>query len=360
MNNSLNLVSQEIVKCLTSSLIFTCQNSLIYKYEPSSNFYDHKEISNDIYDFVVDSLVNLPAIFKYKDDKKIEISENILNKKFEYSKIIFDYYIAYFNLEFIKNVFYSDSYVEQLEKSLKNKIIDINKYIRVNSKNEFTDYLPYLLSKIDVTEFHKIASTISHEFNRFSFEQINEIYNYNKAYYTPDRLTEQYNGFLGEKFALQTIFETTNIQAPESNEKIIKVLDETEREVMDVIADLTLLYECLNDLNILITFITDESIIFENQLMIKDIFYTFKDVIQTDDSPFIDQLFELIDQAIENITDDSIENTDKILELLDANKELDETTEKLVYMLSVLKTAYSEDIFDYFVSKNFFDAIIEQ
>lgn len=358
MDNSLHIISEEVVKNLTASLVFSCQNILIYKYESSINFYDHKDISNDIYNFVVENLTTLPNVFKYDDDKKFKIIEDILNKKFEYSKVIFDYYITYFNLEFIKKVFYSDEYTNQLEKNLKNKIIDINKHIRTNSKNEFIDYLPYLLSQIDVDDFNKIASTISHEFDRFSFEQIKDIFDYNKAYYTQDKLETLYTNFIGEKFNLPIIFETKKIKVPDSNKKFVKILDDTEKEVMDVISDLTLLYECLNDLNILVTFVTDEAILFDEQLIIKDIYYTFKDVIKNDDYIFVEELFALLEQATENIIDESSNNTDEILEIVKNEENLDETTKKLLYMLNVLEEMYAEDVFDFFVSEYFFDKTI--
>ncbi len=357
MNNSINIISSEIRKYLTSSLVFTCHNCMVYKYEGSESFYEHKEISNEIHDFIVDTVTNLSEIFKYQDEDKIKLSNKILEKKFKYSEVIFDYYLAYFNLEFIKKVYFSDKYIKLLEKDVKNKVHDINKHIREHSQNTFVDYMPYFLQQVTDVEFNKVASTISHEFDRFTFEQIQNIFKYDQVYFNKSRLDKIYNGYIGEKFALSTVFAEQIFLAPESSEKIEKVMGETERDIMDVISDLTLLYECLNDLNILVTFITDEAILFEDQLTIKDIFYTFKATIKTEDDLFVDQLFELLDRTIEQITDEDVDNTKEILKILNSEKELDEDTEKLLYILNILKTVYSEDIFDYFVSDYFFEQV---
>ncbi len=355
MNNSNNVLSEEIRKYLTSSLIFTCQNCMIYKYESSENFYEHKETSNKIYDFITSTLCNLIDIFKYEEEKKVAISEQILENKLEYSKIIFDYYLNYFNLEFIKKVYYASKYVNQLEAALKSKIIDINNHIRKNSNNIFVDYMPYLLDKLDASEFHKLASTISHEFDRFTFDHIQSIFGYDRVYFSKEHLEKIYTGYQNEKFALSTIFQDDVVKAPESTEKIEKVISETQREVMDVISDLTLLYECLNDLNILITFVTDEAILFENQLIVKDIYFTFKSTINEDENLFIDQLFELLDNAIEKITDEDSDRTPELIKIINSAIDLDKDSEKLIYILNILKTVYSEDIFDYFVSQFFFE-----
>ncbi len=357
MNNSINIISNEIRKYLTSSLVFTCHNCMVYKYEGSENFYEHKDVSNEIYDFIVDTMINLSEIFKYDDDRKIELSNKILDKKFKYSEVIFDYYLAYFNLEFIKKVYFADKYIKLLEKDVKDKVLNINRHIREHSDNIFVDYMPYFLQQVTDVEFNKIASTISHEFDRFTFEQIQNIFKYDKVYFDKKHLDKIYNGYLGERFALSTVCSDQSLLAPESSEKVEKVMSETERDIMDVISDLTLLYECLNDLNILVTFITDETILFEDQLVIKDIFYTFKSTINTEDGLFVDQLFELLDRTIEQITEDDIDNTKEIVNILNSEKELDENTEKLLYILNVLKTVYSEDIFDYFVSDYFFEQV---
>ncbi len=355
MNNPNNVLSEEIRKYLTSSLIFTCQNCMIYKYEGSENFYEHKETSNKIYDYITETLCNLTEIFKYDEDKKVTISEQILENKLEYSNIIFDYYLNYFNLEFIKKVYYASKYVNELELSLKTKIIEINNHIRKNSTNIYVDYMPYLLGKLEHSEFHKLASTISHEFDRFTYDELENIFSYDRVYFTPKRLEKIYSGYQNEKFALSTIFQDDVVKAPESSEKIEKVISETQREVMDVISDLTLLYECLNDLNILITFVTDEAILFENQLAVKDIYFTFKSTINDDENLFIEQLFELLDNTIEKITEDDTERASSLLKVINSEKEFDKDTEKLIYILNILKTVYSEDIFDYFVSEFFFE-----
>ncbi len=354
MGNANNVLSEEIRKYLTSSLIFTCQNCMIYKYEGSENFYEHKETSNKIYDFITETLCNLTEIFKYEESKKVAISESILKNKLEYSEIIFDYYLNYFNLEFIKKVYYASKYVNQLEQEVKTKVIDINNYIRKNSTNVYIDYMPYLLSNISASEFHKLASTISHEFDRFTFEQIQNIFGYDRVYFSKKRLEDIYNGYQNEKFALSTIFQDDVVNAPESTEKIEKVLSETQRDVMDVISDLTLLYECLNDLNILTTFVTDEAILFENQLVIKDIYFTFKSTINDDESLFVEHLFELLDTTVEKITDENNDNTAELIKIINSDKDFDGDTEKLIYILNILKTVYSEDIFDYFVSEFFY------
>ncbi len=357
MDNSINIISNEIRKYLTSSLVFTCHNCMVYKYEGSENFYEHKDVSNEIYDFIVDTMINLAEIFKYDDDKKIALSQQILDNKFKYSEVIFDYYLAYFNLEFIKKVFYAEKYVQLLESDVKAKVLEINRHIRENSHNIFVDYMPYFLKNVTDVEFNKVASTISHEFDRFTFEQIQNIFKYDKVYFDINRLTKIYHGYLGEKFALSALFAENVFSAPESSEKIEKVMTETEREIMNVISDLTLLYECLNDLNILVTFITDEAILFDEQLVIKDIFYSFKSTIVEEESVFVNHLFELIDGAIEQITDDEADNTEQILKIINSDKQLDENTEKLLYILNILKTVYSEDIFDYFVSEYFFEQV---
>ncbi len=357
MNNNTHLISEEIRKYLTSSLVFTCQNCLIYKYEGSESFYDHKDVSNKTFDFIVETLSNLTDIFKYDENKKAEISANILSHKFEYSKIIFEYYIAYFNLDFIKKVYFSNRFITSLEKDLKQKVLDINKHIRENSNSVFTEFLPYLLSNITDSEFNKLASTISHEFDRFTFEQIQEIYKYDKVYFNTERLENIYIGLLNDKFAFSTIFEEDVFVAPESSEKIEKVITNIQNDVMNVISDLTLLYESLNDLNILTTFITDESILFDNQLIIKDIYFTLKTTINDETGLFVDNLFELLDKAILHITDETSDNATKILELINSNEKFDEATEQLLYILNILKTVYSDDIFDYFVSEPFFTAL---
>ncbi len=357
MSNSINIISSEIRKYLTSSLVFTCHNCMVYKYEGSESFYEHKEISNEVYDFIVDTMVNLSEIFKYEDEAKLELSGKILEKKFKYSEVIFDYYLSYFNLEFIKKVYFSDKYIKLLEKDVKAKVLDINKYIRDNSQNVFVDYMPYFLQQVSDVEFNKVASTISHEFDRFTFEQIQNIFKYDQVYFNKNRLDKIYNGYIGERFAISTVFAESNFMAPESSEKLERVMSETERDIMDVISDLTLLYECLNDLNILVTFITDEAILFDEQLVIKDIFYSFKATIKTEDELFVDQLFELLDRTIEQITDEDVDNTKEIVKILNSEKELDEDTEKLLYILNILKTVYSEDIFDYFVSDYFFEQV---
>ncbi len=355
MSNSNNILSEEIRKYLTSSLVFTCQNCMIYKYEGSENFYEHKDTSNKIYDFITETLCNLTNIFKYEESKKVSLSEQILEHKLEYSNIIFDYYLNYFNLEFIKKVYYASKYVNQLEPHVKTKIIEINNYIRDNSNNIFVDYMPYLLGKIDASEFHKLASTISHEFDRFTFEHIQNIFGYDRVYFSKTRLENIYTGYQNEKFALSTIFQDDVVKAPETTEKIEKVISETQREVMDVISDLTLLYECLNDLNILTTFVTDEAILFENQLTVKDIYFTFKSTINDDENLFVEQLFNLLDNEVEKITDENSDNTAELLKVINSDKDFDEDTEKLIYILNILKTVYSEDIFDYFVSEFFYE-----
>ncbi len=355
MPNSNNVLSEEIRKYLTSSLIFTCQNCMIYKYEGSENFYEHKETSNKIYDFITETLCNLTETFKAGEEKKVALSEEILDKKLEYSLIIFDYYLNYFNLEFIKKVYYASKYVNQLEASLKSKIIEVNNYIRKNSTNIYVDYVPYLLSKIDVSEFHKLASTISHEFDRFTFDHIQSIFSYERIYFSKANLEKIYTGFQNDRFALSTIFQDDVVKAPESTEKIEKVISETQRDVMDVISDLTLLYECLNDLNILITFVTDEAILFENQLIVKDIYFTFKSTIKDNESLFVEQLFSLLDDAIEKITDEDTDRTPELIKIINKADDLDKDSEKLIYILNILKTVYSEDIFDYFLSQFFFE-----
>ncbi len=360
MNNYTHLISEEIRKYLTSSLVFTCQNCLIYKYEGSESFYDHREITNKTFDFIIDTLSNITEIFKYDENKKAEVSASILNHKFEYSKVIFDYYVAYFNLDFIKKVYFSDKFISSLEKDLKQKVLNINMHIRNTSNCVFTDFLPYLLNNISDSEFNKLSSTISHEFDRFTFEQIQEIYKYDKLYFNKERLENIYTGLLNEKFAFNTIFEQNVITAPESTEKIEKVITNIQNDVMNVISDLTLLYESLNDLNILTTFITDEAILFDNQLIIKDIYFTLKTSINDESGLFVDNLFELLDKAILYITDESSDNAPKILELINSTEKLDEQTEQLLYILNILKTVYSDDIFDYFVSEQFFSALNQE
>ncbi len=354
METNLNLVQEKIIKYLTSSLLFTCQNCLDYKYNGSEAFYDHKEVSNKTFDFIVNTLTNITDIFKYDDEKKAEIVAELNNERFVYGKVILDYYVSYFNLEFINKLFISSKYVNQLDASLKEKIITVNQHIRENADNVFIEYMPHLLSKINENDFNKVATTISHEYERFTFEHITNIYKYYSKYFSKENLTRISTSTLEDKFSFSTLFDNNVSIIPETTEKVEKVFEDTQREVMDAISDLTLLYESLKDLNVLIGFIVDENVIFGNQLVVKDIYYTFKSLIKEDESLLLDSLFETLDNTIFTLVEESVDFSEKIKAIIKQNPS-NESLFSLLNVLDILEAVYSDDVFDYFVSDLFFE-----
>ncbi len=273
----------------------------------------------DLFEKTKKYTLDLPEILSTDNDTKESILNDIRSfvsqHTFEMFKLTM--YRNYINLLSLKlsnlNKF---SVSKNLEYDFDDFYIKITNFIdNIESNNDISDLLTYF----SVIEDEKIINEDLRKILKKDFSNLEEVearlaYINFKNYVLPNSFDIYGSNFKAISERIENISKKLSEEITEEDfTEYRKELGEIESIVINVISDLNILFENLNSLIILITNIEDFDYLFENDLVLKDLYHTFVSIItkKEDNEIIIEQFEDRLTSDLENRIDE-VQNLSKL------------------------------------------------